>query len=97
MGLLKEYLAGYGVRPGRVLVTMLGAFVLSSVIFSAAVGPSDGFILAAGALFTFGAKADVLGRLHAFYQIAYIATAFVGISLTALFVAICSNVWFREY
>lgn len=95
-GFLKEYVAGYGVRPLRVLGIMLGALLLSTIIFSDAVGAADGFILAAGGLFTFGAKADLLTNIHPVYRAIYVATAFAGISLTALFITVLANVWFRE-
>lgn len=96
-GFIKEYLAGYGVRPLRVLTAMAIALLLSTVLFSAAVGAADGVILAAGALFTFGAKADLLAQFGPVYRTLYVFTAFVGISLTALFVTVLANVWFREH
>ena len=96
LGLAKEYLAGYGVRPLRVLAAMAGALAVSSLVFSAAVGPADGVLLAAGGLLTFGARADLLTNLHPIYRAIYIATAFVGISLTALFITVLANVSFRE-
>ena len=55
-GFLKEWLAGYGVRPFRVLGMMFGALLISASAFSLALGNADGIMLAAGALFTFGAK-----------------------------------------
>lgn len=95
-GFLKEYLAGYGVRPLRVLGVMAGALLATTVLFSAAVGWADGLILGAGALFTFGARADLLTHLGPGYRFIYVLTAFLGISLTALFVTVLANVWFRE-
>ena len=65
-------------------------------MFSAAVGPGDGILLAAGGLFTVGARADLLAQLNPVYRAVYIATAFAGISLTALFITVMANVSFRE-
>ena len=96
-GFLKEWLAGYGVRPFRVLGAMFGALLISATTFSLALGNPDGMMLAAGALFTFGAKADLLDRLGLMYRVLYVFTAFVGISLTAMFIAVLANVWFREH
>lgn len=96
LGFGKEYLAGYGVRPFRVLTAMAGILLLSSVLFSFAVGAADGILLAAGGLFTFGARAELLTQLNPFYRAVYIATAFAGISLTALFITVMANVSFRE-
>jgi hypothetical protein len=95
-GFCKEYLAGYGVRPLRVLAVMVVAFLLSTLVFASAVGLGDGTILSAGALFTFGARADLLTQLGPFYRIVYVLTAFAGISLTALLITVLANVWFRE-
>jgi hypothetical protein len=95
-GFLKEYLAGYGVRPLRVLGAMAVWLLASTALFSLAVGAADGVILASGALFTFGAKADLLAQLSATYRALYVLTAFVGISFTALFVTVLANVWLRE-
>ena len=95
-GFLKEWLAGYGVRPFRVLGAMFGALLISATAFSIAVGNADGMMLAAGALFTFGAKAHLLDGLGLMYQVLYVLTAFVGISLTAMFITVLANVWFRE-
>lgn len=95
-GFVKEYLAGYGVRPWRVLAVMAAVLGMSTVLFSAVLGFTDGSILAAGALFTFGAKADLLDKLGSIHRMFYILTAFVGIALTALFITVLANVWFRD-
>ena len=95
-GYVKEYVAGYGVRPTRVLMAMIGTLLASTLMFSGRFNFSDALVLAAGALFTFGAKSDSLAILGPGYQILYIATAFLGVSLTALFVTVLANVWFRE-
>jgi hypothetical protein len=96
-GFSKEWLAGYGVRPFRVLAAMLGALLISATAFSIALGNADGLLLAAGALFTFGAKADLLDGLGLMYRVLYVFTAFAGISLTAMFITVLANVWFREH
>ncbi len=95
-GLAKEYLAGYGVRPMRPLAAMVCVLVASSLLFSLQVGVTDGVLLAAGGLFTFGAKADLLSTLHPFYRVVYVATAFAGIALTGLFITILASATFRE-
>ena len=48
-----------------------------------------------GALFTFGAKADMLNTMGTFFHVVYIVSSFVGISLTALFVTMLVNVFVR--
>lgn len=95
-GYFLEYIAGYGVKPFRVLSTMLGIFLFSLYLFSQKIGLSDGLILTSGALFTFGANADLLKALDVFYKVLYVATSFFGISLTALFITVLANVWLRE-
>ncbi len=91
-----EYVAGYGVKPHRVLFTMCVVYLLSLLVFLQRYGLSDALLLTAGAFFTFGASSDLVREGPAFWQVFYVATSFLGISLTALFVTVLANVWLRE-
>ncbi|MCJ7508825.1 MAG: pentapeptide repeat-containing protein, partial [candidate division Zixibacteria bacterium] len=91
-----EAIAGYGVRPSRVLCVMVGVFLLSFLWFSLKIGLCDGFILTSGAMFTFGANVDYLRILGVADKIVYVATSFFGISLVALFITVLANKWLRE-
>jgi uncharacterized protein YjbI with pentapeptide repeats len=95
-GYFLELIAGYGIKPHRVLFTMLMVFIIFSVVFCAKIGFSEGILLSAGAFFTFGANTHYLQTLSAFLKVSYIAEAFFGISLMALFITVLANLWFRE-
>lgn len=95
-GYFLELIAGYGIKPHRVLFTMLLVFIIFSLVFCAKIGFSEGILLSAGAFFTFGANTHHLQTLSAFLKIIYIAEAFFGISLMALFITVLANLWFRE-
>jgi len=95
-GYFLEYITGYGIKPYRVLLTMLIIFFIFSVIFVAKIGVSEGLLLSAGAFFTFGANTNYLQTLGTSFQIIYIAESFLGISLMALFITVLANYWFRE-
>lgn len=95
-GYFLESIAGYGINPFRVLLTMLMVFLIFSVVFSAKIGFSEGILLSAGAFFTFGANTQYLQTLSGFLKVIYIAEAFLGISLMALFITVLANLWFRE-
>jgi hypothetical protein len=95
-GYVMEWVAGYGVRPWRVLSSLAGVFTASFLFFLSKLEAVDAFILASGALFTFGANVDLL-KAHGFmFKAAYVITSFSGISLTALLVTVWANVWLRE-
>jgi hypothetical protein len=72
---------------------MFAYFAFAVLLFASQVGPQDALILTSGALFTFGAKANLLDNLSWFFQFIYVTTSFVGISLTALFVTVLVNVF----
>ncbi len=95
-GLSLELLAGYGVRPLRVLRAMAIFLLLSIGVFAAHWGLTGGLALGAGSFFTFGARTDLLKDAGLGWWIWYVATAFAGMSLTALFVTVLANVWLRE-
>jgi hypothetical protein len=93
---LLEYITGYGLKPQRVVGGMLVTLLASCVYFSLQVGVSDGLVMATGAFFTFGAKADLLDKLPLISRIVYIATSFLGVALVASLITVLANVWFRE-
>lgn len=95
-GLSLELLAGYGVRPLRVLRAMAFILLLSIGAFSFHWGLKGGLALGAGAFFTFGARTDLLSSAGLGWWLAYVVTSLAGVSLTALFVTVLANVWLRE-
>ena len=95
-GYFLELIAGYGIKPFRVLLTMLIIFFIFSVVFIAKIGVSEGLLLSAGGFFTFGANTNYLQTLGTFFKIIYIAESFFGIALMALFITVLANYWFRE-
>jgi hypothetical protein len=95
-GYLFEYVAGYGVRPLRVLTSLLVSFVSGVIIFSPRVGFHNALILTAGGFFTFGGYVDLLKGLCIWYQLWYILTAFLGMLFTGLYISVWANVWLRE-
>ena len=95
-GYLLEVIAGYGIRPWRVLCTMLLGFLVSFFLFACQLGLSDALIVTAGAFFTFGAGSEYLKGMGNLYRVIYILTSFFGISLTALLITVFANLWLRE-
>jgi hypothetical protein len=96
LGLFAEYLMGHGLRPQRVIVCLAIYFIVPMTFFWAALNLRDAMILTCGALFTFGAKTELLNSLGLFYQCLYIFSSFVGICATALFVTVLANVLIRD-
>jgi len=88
-----ELISGYGIRPSRVLMSMIIYFIITLCVFSVKIGLSDAMLLTSGALFTFGAKAELLNSMGIFYHALYIMSSFVGISLTAVFITSLMNVF----
>jgi len=95
-GYFLELIAGYGTKPIRVLITMLVVFVPYSLFFIHKLGISKGLMLSAGAFFTFGANTNYLQTLYFCFKVLYIAEAFSGISLIALFITVLAKNWFEE-
>lgn len=95
-GYFLEYLTGYGVKPIRVLLAMFGVLFAVTLGFSLKVGFADAVLLVAGAFFTFGAKSEILNGLSVGWKILYVATSFLGIALTALFITVLASKWLRE-
>lgn len=91
-----EFLTGYGIRPTRVLRAMLIVFLGAGLTNATVLGIGQGMRLAAGAFFTFGVATDLLPGLPIVLQVLYVATAFLGISLTALLVTVLTNVYNRS-
>ncbi len=95
-GFILELLTGYGIKPLRVLLAIFTIFLIFSAVFIAKIGFSEGIILSAGAFFTFGANTNYLQTSSGLLKFIYIAEAFFGISLIALFITVLANYWFRE-
>jgi uncharacterized protein YjbI with pentapeptide repeats len=90
-----EYISGFGLRPSRVLLSLVLYFILLLLLFSFKVSFPDAILLTCGSIFTFGAKSDMLDSFSLFFSLLYAFSSFVGISLTALFVTVLVNVSFR--
>jgi hypothetical protein len=95
-GYVSEYLAGYGVRPLRVLLALFAWVVVGVAVFWPQVGFSNALILTAGGFFTFGGYVDLLHNLGIWYRLWYVASAFLGMILTGLYVTVLANIWLRE-
>ncbi|MEW6439267.1 MAG: pentapeptide repeat-containing protein [Pseudomonadota bacterium] len=94
---LWEYLAGYGLRPLRVLATLIILFfVFSAWFWFRTTSLSDSLLLTSGAFLTFGAKTNLLDHLSFFDRALYMGAAFIGMSLTALFVTVLANVLLKD-
>jgi hypothetical protein len=92
-----EWLAGYGLRPLRVLSAFVILYLLALIWFSLRLGRlDDSLILSAGGFLTFGAKTDLLNTLSLWDHIVYVVSAFLGISLIALFITVMANVHLRN-
>lgn len=74
----------------RLTLAMLAIFAIAAAVFGYAIDFGAGAMLAAGALLTFGAGTDALALLPWPYRALYIATAFLGVSLLALFITAAS-------
>jgi len=95
-GYFLELIAGYGIKPSRVLLSMLVTFLFYSSFPMVKLGIADGLMLSAGAFFTFGANSNYLQTLCLPFKVLYIAEAFSGISLIALFITVLAKLWFGE-
>ena len=93
---LNELLTGYGVKPQRVLMWMVGTFSLYSFIFALHYDLRQGVLLSGGAFFTFGANTSMLATTHVMYLALYITEAFLGISLTALLITMLASYWLKD-
>jgi hypothetical protein len=96
VGILSEYVTGHGLRPVRVLLTIAIVFTVVLSLFCYEVPWHDALLLTCGAMFTFGAKADLLDGMGVFYPFLYVLSSFAGITLTALFIAVVFNRLVRE-
>lgn len=96
VGYVKEFVFGYGLRPGRVLRALVGMLIIGTAGFTPTMPPRDAFLVAAGAVFTFGVHADRLDQLAPLYSVLYTLLAFGGISLIALLAAVWARVFFAD-
>jgi hypothetical protein len=87
-----EYTTGYGVKPGRVLITVLILMTVFTSIFVSAFG-QKGFLLSAGGFFTFGANTGYLENAALVYQLLYGLEAFLGVSAMSTFIVVLTNYW----
>ena len=91
-----KWLAGYGVRPMRVLAAIAILYAIATAVFRFQFDTQTALLLAAGALFTFGAEADKLASVAWPFSVVYAITSFGGIALAALFVTVLATVFLRE-
>ena len=93
---VKETTTGYGLRPARVVATMIAVLVVGTIWFARRLVWRDALLLASGAMLTFGASTDRLQALPWIDVVAYVALAFSGVTLTALFVTAAARRIFTE-
>ncbi len=94
-----EFVTGYGVRPLRVLFTMLAVFVAFLIVFTISLGSGQyekALWLSSGAFFTFGAATDLLLNSCPWMKVLYVAESFSGVSLMAILVTVLANRWFSD-
>jgi Pentapeptide repeats (9 copies) len=92
-----ELLAGYGLKPARVLMSLIGLFCAVFVWFAYQLGSfQESLIFTSGAFLTFGAKAELLQKLSLLNHIIYIFSAFVGVALVALFITVTASVLLKD-
>lgn len=94
-GYFVEALAGYGVRPVRVLLSMLVVLAAFSVAFALKFGTNKGLMLSSGAFLTFGAETNLLNDAALPWKITYITESFLGVALMATFITVLARKAFR--
>ena len=97
-GYFLENVAGYGIKPFRVLVAMILLFLLGFAAFHllGKIGISDSLFITAGAMFTFGANVNQVNELGIGFHILYVLISFFGIALSALLITVLANIWFKD-
>jgi Pentapeptide repeats (9 copies) len=92
-----ELIAGYGLKPIRVLASLIALFLIVSSWFAYRLDSiQDSLIFSSGAFLTFGARAELLKKMTLFDHVVYIISAFFGVSLIALFVTAMANVLLKD-
>lgn len=91
-----EFIAGYGIRPLRVFLSMVFIFLLFTALFIGKLGYPEGLLLSIGAFFTNGAASQDLSTIGSFYLVFYLLESFIGIVFSALFITVLANLWFSE-
>jgi hypothetical protein len=87
-----EYATGYGIKPLRVLASVLVLLALFTSLFATAFG-ERGFLLSVGGFFTFGANTGYLENAAAIYQFLYSVEAFLGVTTMSTFIVVMTNYW----
>ncbi len=95
-GYFLELVSGYGLKPMRVLASMLILFLLFTIAFVVNMGSPDGVLLSAGAFFTFGGNIERLQNLNPIFIFAYVTESFLGIAFMAFFITVLAKYWFAE-
>jgi hypothetical protein len=86
MLVVREVTTGYGLKPARVVGTMCVVLAIGTLWYGRHLEWREAVLLASGAMLTFGASTDRLQTLPVADVAAYLALAFAGVTLTALFV-----------
>ena len=95
--LLWEIASGHGLRPMRCLSLVSLLFMAASAWFSYRLhNLESGTFLSAGAIFTFGAKTELLDQLGYVDHVIYILAAFMGVCSVALFMTVLAFVLLRD-
>ncbi len=95
-GLFLEYIAGYGIKPLRIIGAMFFIFFIFSIAFSLKLGIVEGLFVSGSAFCTLGADLTQYQDFGNLYKIIYIVESFLGISFTTLFITILARYWFME-
>ncbi len=90
-----EVVAGYGVRPLRILFALLLVLSVSIAYFSISYG-SAGVLLATGAFFTFGAESHILANAPVRDVVIYVLTAAIGTAGIATFITLLATTVLRR-
>jgi Pentapeptide repeats (9 copies) len=86
----------YSIEPENISLSNVRPILDSTAPKKSAAIFWNALLLSAGAILTFGAKADLLGTLPLLDQVVYIASAFLGISLVTLFITVLASVLLKD-
>jgi Pentapeptide repeats (9 copies) len=84
---LFEITTGYGLRPERLAALLACLVFVSGCYFAWRLSSSNGWMLGAGAVFTFGAFTDMLKNRPAIDVVIYVVASVAGVAVMALLVA----------
>ena len=86
----------YPGRFRRAFGFLFGASLVYYLVLSTGVGFEKALLLSTGALWTFGARSELLQDLPGIYTVIYVSESFIGVALMALWITTLDTRWFRE-